>query len=103
MIRESLKLDTAINTLNRFLLYDRDAMSDLFLNMASECNENLAQSPTVQVRSEGGGYKVAILGVLNGLFGVFDIGPKKGWGPITMIVDDGKIMRFERTQNEEKE
>lgn len=42
-----------------------------------------------------------LLGVLNGFCGTFDEGPKKGWGPITAVVeDDGTVSGFHRTAND---
>ncbi len=102
VIDESLSLDLVIDKLNEILEHDRAGISDLFLNKKSPCNEELANHPTVQVWGEGGSYSVAILGILNGLFGVFDDGPKKGFGGITMevIVEKSIIIGFGRTKNE---
>lgn len=60
------------------------------------CNRELAEHPTVQTGSS----EVGILGVLNGFAGTFDDGPKKGWGPITAVVeDDGRVTSFRWTDN----
>ena len=39
-----------------------------------------------------------MLGVLNGFCGTIDDGPRKGWGPIAGIYDNGKLLRFERSE-----
>ncbi len=44
-------------------------------------------------------FRVGMLGVLNGFCGTIDDGPRKGWGPIAAIYDEGKLLRFERTEN----
>lgn len=68
------------------------------------CNETLAQHPTVQVgriSADDPRYEVGLLGILNGLCGTFDRGPKQGWGPIRAIVEDDGNVRFERTSSPE--
>jgi len=89
-----------VHHLNNFLLHDSKAISDLF-NHRVECNEELANHPTVQVRGyEFDGdtqvrptkkFKVGLMGILNGICGV----DEKDIGYIAMCVDDnGNIEQF---------
>lgn len=82
-IRESVTVEHAIEVLNRMLEADPVATKNLFLAHV-ECNEELAQDPTIQVRGykvqdDDPAHSVGILGVINGLFGV----DEGGWGPIS--------------------
>jgi len=52
------------------------------------------EHPTIQVHSD----LLGTLGLLNGITGVIESGPKQGWGYITAVFDDdGKLMSFMRT------
>lgn len=54
----------------------------------------LQDHPTVQV----GDGVVGLLGIMNGYAGVYDDGPKKGFGPITAVVEsDGRVSGFHLT------
>jgi len=81
----TLTVDTAIEFLNELLRADPQAVSAL-IETRVPCNQELADHPTVQVRSYGlnGGYQVGLLGILNGLFGV----DEEGWGPIAAQYDE---------------
>ena len=64
--------------------------------------ETVADHPTIQVTQLNDGlddfFQVGFLGVLNGLVGVIEDGPKKDWGFITAVYDEGgTLLRFERT------
>lgn len=87
---------SAANYLNALLEIDRDAIEKL-VKQRVPCNQNLALHPTAQVAGldEGDGYEVGFLGILNGLFGVFDEGPYTGWGPVAAYYEDDKIVRFD--------
>ena len=64
-----------------------------------ECNEAMANHPTVQVQSYNGLSVVGFLGLLNGLVGAKDNEPRKGWGLITVVVEqDGTVSKFRRTE-----
>lgn len=97
---------------------DREAMADQFILVLNElidsdqkaiealiefrvpCDGMLADHPTVQVSQDKEDCKVGFLGILNGLVGVIETGPKTGWGLITAVFDDsGKLQRFQRTVN----
>ena len=73
------------------------------------CTPWMAEHPTVQVgvlsqhskvapNSNETEHEVGMLGILNGMFGVYDDGPRKGWGPITAIQEmDGSVTGFRLT------
>lgn len=82
--------------LNQLLEVDSETMSKLF-QIRVECNQRLADHPTVQVMlgKEKQEYLVGFLGILNGFFGSFDLGPRAGWGALQMVVEqDGSISTF---------
>ena len=67
-----------IDTLNGLVKLDREAIEKLILHRV-ECNEELSNHPTVQVRQEQKNeYSLGTLGLLNGLVGIQD----DGWGYI---------------------
>lgn len=68
-----------VKLLNELTELDPHAMGRL-VETRLECNKDLAHHHTVQVRFQDGSYKVGLLGILNGLVGVVEEGPKKGWG-----------------------
>jgi len=96
---KEVTVEKAIEVLNRAVKSDPDAMDKLF-NHRVPCNEILAEDPTIQVRGhrtkgwsiddtkgivikEESNYKVGLLGILNGIFGV----DEESWGFISMIED----------------
>lgn len=97
----TITVDDALVVLNRILAADPAAVAAL-VDERVACNEELAGDPTVQVlRGTDGDYRVGILGIINGLFGIFPSDhPKAGWGPITLECDDktGIPLRFTRTE-----
>lgn len=57
-----------VDYLNGLLQIDKEAVSEIFTRRV-ECNEELADHPTVQVGSyHEGEYIVGALGIMNGLF-----------------------------------
>lgn len=76
-----------VDRLNSALELDRNAIACLIANRVP-CNQALAEHPTVQVGAQHGGFNVGMLGILNGLCGVYDDGPKKGWGAIAAEFED---------------
>ncbi len=96
-----------VASLNDMLEHDRNAIACLVANRIP-CNVALADHPTVQVGSQHGGFHVGMLGVLNGITGSFDGGPKSGWGGIAAIFEDDvrgpeyekTLDRFEVVKNE---
>ena len=88
--------DGLVKYLNELLAIDQDFVSRLVDHRVT-CNEQLARHPSVQVGKSEGDYRAGFLGVLNGYLGVIDRGPRRGWGPITAVLEDGKVVRFQRT------
>lgn len=96
--RESLA-DQFIDVLNELIEADSTAIQDLIEHRVS-CDEELGVHPTVQTMLDGKAYTVGLLGILNGLVGVIESGPKEGWGFISAVYDDdGKLVKFQRTMN----
>lgn len=87
--------DRLIEFLNAVLAVDRDAVASL-MRVRATCNEALLAHPTVQVSGEDG--TVGVLGLFNGFCGTIGVGPRAGWGPISAVFEDGKLVRFERTR-----
>lgn len=80
--------ESMIEFLNELIELDRPAIAVLIANRVP-CNEALANHPTVQVGAQHGGYHVGLLGVLNGYMGTYDEGPRKGFGAIAAVFEDG--------------
>jgi hypothetical protein len=104
MINQSITIQQTVDFLNSLIAIDREAISQLFAEHTA-CNCELMDHPAVQVQ----GLKVndvlcgqvAPLGIINGLFGVYDDGPKKGYGTIYREVDEetGLIIKFGLLEN----
>jgi len=73
--RFDLNIDQLIEFLNELIDCDGDAIAKLIDNRVL-CNEKLANHPTVQVDaySERGKFRVGLLGILNGIFGIHPSG-----------------------------
>ena len=82
MIKTRVTPGGAVKLLNDCLELDRDAVDDL-ISQRIDCNEDLSDHPTVQVRKIGKSYKVGTLGLLNGLFGI----ASDGTGAIAAVYD----------------
>lgn len=87
MIKESITIADVLDVLNRMLETDPEATKQLFLFSRVPCNKELAEDPTIQVKSFDAArgktkYSVGINGVLNGLFGM----DEGGFGPISANV-----------------
>lgn len=102
-VRETLSLDGTIRFLNGLVRLDRKAM-DRLLAARVPCNTKFAKHPTVQVGCKRRGERiwecrVGLLGVLNGLFGIYGPNSKRPWfGPIMAVMSDkGRLLRFQRT------
>ena len=94
-MKQSITASDVIKMLNGANKIDGEAISTLFLGRRARCNRKLANHKSIQVRARRGGkppYTVGILGIINGAFGT----DARGWGPISMVVDKGRIIRFER-------
>lgn len=90
-IKQSITIQDAIDLLNDALKCDPVAITSLTSHRVL-CNLKLADHKLIQVGSNEGTYRVGLLGIINGLFGVDD----KGYGPIAAIVDvfDLTVERF---------
>ena len=86
MVNESMA-EAVVAYLNELLELDRPAVAALISNRVP-CNEALADHPTCQVGKQHGGFNVGMLGLLNGLCGFYEDGPRKGFGPIAAEFED---------------
>ncbi len=96
-MKQTITADSVIKMLNDANRLDPKAVSSLFLRRRVTCNRWLAEHEHIQVRTRRGGsppYKVGVLGIINGMFGT----DARGFGPIAMCIDKGKILRFQRTK-----
>ena len=102
MIKEEIRLDNTIKTLNNALEDDRKAVTALMLNSRVDCNDKLAEHPTIQVHcydsetnERTDECSVGTLGLLNGLFGISE---EDGWGAIAAVIDEETklIKEFQR-------
>jgi len=93
MIKESISVEEVIDFFNSLYEYDSKAIKNLIESRVS-CNEKMANHPTIQVSDENNdaNYKVGLLGIINGLFGIDSI----GYGPIAVEDDLSKFIRVER-------
>ena len=87
-----------IDYMNGLLEADRVAVGALVGNRVP-CNETLANHPTCQVQGQNGGNYVGLLGILNGLCGINEV----GWGAIAAVFDEDptnpqKFPRLKRFQ-----
>jgi len=73
MLKDSVTIDDVVELLNDAFTKDPEAMNNLALSRVA-CNETLADHPTIQVGKFGEDYKVGIIGILNGVFGMADDG-----------------------------
>jgi len=101
MVKETVSIDDVCNLLNEFLLLDYECLYSL-ISQRVKCNDLIANHETIQVRQNTNDLypTVGLLGVLNGLFGVNDV----GMGAICMEIDsDEKIIKFKPTLVKEQE
>lgn len=92
---------TIVSLMNDLFALDREAVNDLVGHRVM-CNEALANHPTVQVQTQDGYHEIGLLGILNGLCGVYEEGPKAQWGCISAEFDDqtGRLIGFGILENE---
>ncbi len=88
---QAITIEHAVAAMNSMHKCDPTALRRL-LEYRVSCNEELADHPTCQVGAELNKYDVGMLGVINGIFGVVDIGS----GYIAALVDEdtGDIQGF---------
>ena len=91
--------DRCIDLLNEILDLDPLAIEAL-INRRVPVNADLADHPTIQVgpMKKDGPPLMGLLGVLNGLCGVYEEEPKIGQGMICAVYDDAfsELLCFER-------
>lgn len=89
----SVTVSEVVGLLNELLRLDPEAMHNLVEGRV-QCNEAIADHPTVQVsgrvNGDGTTYEFGILGLLNGLFGV----DEKSYGAISASYEEGKLVEF---------
>lgn len=90
-MKESITIDEMIDYLNE--LIEKDSSIRHLLDIRIHCNEETYNHPTVQVGPHGNIYMVGFIGIINGMFGVYD----NGMGPIAVEMDNGQIIKFSRT------
>jgi len=100
-VKDTITIRETADFLNSLLEVDRAAIS-LLMAEKTPCGPDLTGHPTVQC---SGDMTVAPLGIINGMFGVYESGPKKNYGPICRVVaEDGiTIERFELVVNPREE
>lgn len=93
--------DHLIAGLNEIARTDKIALGALIEHRVP-CNDELAGHPTVQVHDDGiNPTTVGLLGILNGLVGVIETGPRKDWGFIAAVFEkDGTLSHFRRTDKD---
>lgn len=85
-------VDDALEVLNRINWADPTVLPFL-VNCRVPCNEAVREDPTVQVGKHDGEWKVGLLGIINGLFGINE----HGSGFICAVYDDdGCLTAFKR-------
>lgn len=105
MIREGAQ--AFVDFMNELVQTDKKWVQDI-CDFRPRCNDGILHHPTVQA-----GYhpwlekeKVGVagfLGLINGFFGSYDDGPRKGAGPISADFCDqtGGLLRFRLNRNEQ--
>jgi hypothetical protein len=89
MIKESTTPEEVVRLLNDLLKDDPECITNL-INNKIECNKTIAEHETVQVSLKDGIYRLGIVGLLNGIFGIND----NGFGCIASYWEDGKLKKF---------
>ena len=100
---DPIKAKSIVVFLNSLLDIDGEAVTNLF-SYRVPCNQELANHPTVQVLPPLTGTEdpplVGMLGLLNGLCGVFNQGPMENQGSIVMnIKSNGELIAFSLVDN----
>jgi hypothetical protein len=87
-IKREITPQDVIDLLNWLIQNDPKTAKD-FLSTKLNVNPTVAQHPSIQCgTSPKGKTYMRLLGFLNGLFGTFDDGTKKGYGAITLEYDE---------------
>ena len=88
MLKQNVTINEVIELLNGAFEMDSEAMSNL-ANTRVTCNDVLADHPTIQVGMFDGEYKVGLIGILNGIFGMEDDGCGAIAGDFDVICPNG--------------
>lgn len=96
-MKEQVTIDEVIELFNELIEIDNPAFGALVANRVP-CNEELANHPTVQVGVQNGGYRVGLIGIVNGMFGV----DENGYGPIALNFEDSNLVKVERFKKVER-
>lgn len=97
--------ERCVELLNEMIESDPEAVSGL-CSARIPCNEALADHPTVQVgpcpscSDDPQVDRVGLLGVLNGICGAYDDGPRKGWGAVAVVFQHGRVIEARLLENE---
>jgi hypothetical protein len=94
MIRRKITIDEMIAYLNELHSIDPDAVQSL-IESRVPCNQEMAEHESCQVSGAADDFRVGLLGVLNGAFGV----DESGRGPIAANYSDrsGEFLGFINT------
>ncbi|MBF7010610.1 hypothetical protein QUC32_13075 [Novosphingobium resinovorum] len=85
-----------IDFLNDLLDLDPKFVRELIAHRP-QCNDAIADHPTVQAGLVGNKFVSGFLGVVNGFLGTIETGKYAGWGPIAVVYDDNGIAHFVAT------
>jgi hypothetical protein len=101
MVQNTITLDLVISFLNELLNRDRTAISTL-IETRIPINDALVRHSTLQHTRNYLTTKpeIGLLGIINGMFGTLEGGPRNGWGPITARFDEhDNCLGFFKTEN----
>ncbi len=96
-------INDTIDYLNDILRVDPKAITALIKHRVP-CKKELGSHRQLQAAGlPDGGFEVGMLGVINGIFGTIQRGPRTGWGFITAVFNDnGTLVYFMRTKENPK-
>lgn len=90
MLKQSITPEDVVVLLNEAILSDSKAVG-MLIAARVPCNDRLADHSTIQVGLIDGKYRVGLLGMLNGMFGI----DEDGYGPITAVFNGaGELVEF---------
>jgi DNA-directed RNA polymerase subunit RPC12/RpoP len=75
---DTIVTDRIITVLNRAIKEDRGAIESLCVHRV-DCNENLADDPTIQVGAKDNNFRVGLIGILSGIAGQWPDGFSRIW------------------------
>ena len=86
--------------LNQLLATDGDAVRPFF-RVCVPCNQQMMAHPTVQVGGSDESPTLSMLGIFNGLMGIYSTGVKRGRGPIEAVIDarTDELLYFTYSEN----